>query len=345
MNSIIVSPYDAAQDPHYQQRFITCHAPILVKELVQPTDDLRALYDLAHKLKPQFEATVQSYAKRIGCGFEIAEIKPFESALSKSLRKGSAAAVFDFLRASLHLRTPNQISETARITSPGTNSEIGTLENSFARPNIDTGMRRLQSVIRISDGTDFMYAEIQGRHAKFEAALDKTHRIHEAQRNLRTSLQMEKILVDMASTKKIRARIEKLDLKRLSIHAGAAIAHGLDRMEEQRVFFAVNRDGETIPAFATYRSFDGAFSVIRPDAESGCFVIDNSLIHHVRPIISKKDGSLRFELRDCIDTSNDRTRFIQASEAIASGAPPYIIAGFYGQHTADIMPFPSRALG
>jgi hypothetical protein len=341
---IQVKPYNPSESVA-SQRFLTAGSRILPERLIQSSDDIGELRAIALRLKPEFERVVNSYAQRIGCQVIIADIKSEDSAAGKAVRKGSPESITDFLRASLLLSSPNQISEATRLLSPLTNSDVVAFENSFARPNIKTGMRRTQSILRISDGVDSMLVEIQGRHTKFEDDLKVTHSIYESQRNLQTALKVPDIIVNLATAKKIRARIERMDLKRLSIHHAAALAHGLERLEEQRVFFAVERNGEIIPAFAAYRRFDGLMNIVRPDAQSGCYIVDNNLTPYVRVVGERKGHELRFELRDCIDTRNDRIRFIQASEAIAAGKPPHVVAGVYGRYSADVIPLRGNNFG
>lgn len=168
---------------------------------------------------------------------------------------GQADAISDYLRATLIVDSPESLDRAENFFRPSNNANVVAYENSIARPDADTGLKRLKILYRMRNGH---IAELQVYHKNALPHLDASHKSYRRYRQAmerarELGISSSEALIDFdtnpaivnSALKKARetARILEREIRRFAQarakhnHAALAASKKLDRFETDENYF------------------------------------------------------------------------------------------------------------
>lgn len=270
-----------------KQFFMVAGVPVIPQPPRQKTNCLEQMYADANECDAEYFHTVQEYTRKGGAaGFFIAPQKTFARTATKGKDDydGDIARVCDIRRSTITVENAHQYRKVTRLLLPANNSSVVRLQDGFACPDKDGGLRRVLANVAMSNGH---ITEIQVRHAAMEKAYERTAYLWRDIRAMRGRL--EAVQKDSSmSNQQIEALGKSLNHKeqrRLNIHETAA--KKMEGVVIDREFFLV----DNFPLMQTFDRYSKEYSAVVPDAASGNYVVDNRFLtmrsdpaRHVQPI-------------------------------------------------------------
>lgn len=270
-----------------KQFFMVSGIPVIPKPPRQLTSDISELYREADKVAKEFETAVQEYTRKADAsGFVIVPRKEQSRTRKKAEvdYDGDTSRVCDILRATIKINSAAQYRKITNLLLPAHNSSIVRLQDGFASPDKDGGLRRVLANIQLSNGH---IAEIQVRHTSMEKAFDDTDKLWKRIRDMRAVLENpEKKNLSNGQIEDLAKTLAHHEKERIKVFQAAA--KKMDNVVIDRSFFLV--DG--FPVMQTYDRYAKEYSAVVPDARSGNFITDNRFL----PLLNDKSHDVRSDL-------------------------------------------------
>ncbi len=264
----------AAKLDFRKQFFMVAGVPVVQAAPRQKADNPIAIYEDANECTGEFFHTVQEYTRKGNAvGFFIAPQKTFARTRTKSHDdyNGDVARVCDINRATITVENAAQYRKVTNLLLPAHNRSVIRLQDGFASPDKDGGLRRVLANATMSNGH---IVEIQVRHAAMEKAYERTAPLWRDIRAMRARLETATQDGTM-SNQQIESLAKSLNHKeqrRLTLHENAA--KKMEGVVIDREFFLV----DNFPMMQTFDRYAGEHSAVVPDVSSGNYVVDNRFL-------------------------------------------------------------------
>lgn len=278
-----------------QQFFMVSGVPVIPKPPRQQTGCVNRLYLDGMECVDEFHTAVQEYARRgDAADFVIVDPKALHRTHKKAMEdyNGDYARVCDIQRASIIVDSAKQYKKVTNLLLPGRNSSVVRLQDGFASPDKDGGLRRVLANVVMSNGH---VTEIQVRHAVMEKSYERSAPLWRDIRAMRARLSLEGDKMSAEEQTNLRKSLTHKEHRRFMLHENAA--KKMDNVVIDRTFHSV--DG--FPVLKTHDRFTGEFNAVVPDVQSGNFVTDNRFL----PLLEDKnrntaDISRETFIRQCV---------------------------------------------
>lgn len=264
----------AAKLDFKKQFFLVAGVPVVQTPPRQDTKNISTMYKDADECTGEFVHTVQEYTRKGGAlGFFIAPQKTFVRTNAKSIDDydGDVARVCDINRATITIENAAQYRKVTNLLLPANNRSVVRLQDGFASPDRDGGLRRVLANVAMSNGH---ITEIQVRHAAMEKAYERTAPLYKEIRFMRARLDAAEDDGSM-SNQQIEALGKSLNHKeqrRLTLHEAAA--KKMAGVVIERDFFLI----DDFPVMQTFDRYSKEHSTVVPDVVSGNYVVDNRFL-------------------------------------------------------------------
>ncbi len=255
------------------KRFLIANgAPVLQKKFQQAANTASDLLSLAKKSEFDFLKEMESIRRELGLSRIIypglkTEKRIDEKAIAE--KGGDVSKIFDPLRIAFVAQTPSKIKNAVDFFTPARNTHVLSLADQFARPDAESGMRRVKIVYQMPT----ILTEIQIWHPQMLGAFETTHKPFEKQRGIFATLMTSASKLSYGACGRLQREEKALSELRKSIHNTAAEKAGLNALVEHRTFGQIG----PIPFVAIKRPIDAFPTILRPDPCSGTYMQDNAL--------------------------------------------------------------------
>ncbi|GEM_PF-5700663 len=303
-------------------------AKIVPHQAVQEVTTSAELVELSREGEKAFLEEMYEYASsklRMEVQYPGIKSKARIEEKAREEKNGLVELVNDPLRIAFIGNNVSKIRKAHETFSMRNNSRVIDLVNNFSHPDPENGMRRLRLTYALPVAGKTLNTEIQVWDKRMLSSFKKSHAPYERERQLKAALMTSASSLPHTCISRYNKEIAALHKQRIDIHNDAAQKAGLNKLVEQRTFGFVDSTPFVAIKYPEGEGHD--MFILRPDAATGTYVRDDSLIPAFNSstyIASTRDDFLKACYPIGLNFERNETQ--------------------RKKHTAQVIPLPQRAV-